>query len=119
MALIILWTLLYPLIAAFVLPLPFGIRKGLDKAILLFLNNVTSAVVLLFYVILAEILDTVLSSVPAREIVILLLPIILKTVFDGLVWHFFLIDRKLNGFLISFICAAIFMTPYYLAYFLG
>ena len=93
-----IWLISFPFIYAFLLSLPFGIRKGLDKWILFFLHNVTSIGVLapMFFIDIDY---------------IGLVGLAVKIALDGLVWQFYLKDRKLNGFLCSLICTVIYALP--------
>ena len=114
--LIALWTLIFPFLYAFALSRPFGITKGLDRAILIFLNIVTSSGAVLSFIFLAYAIDGMIYS-PAKEAVIFLPALLVKSSLDGLVWQFYL--RKINGFLASLICTIVFMIPYCLYYFFG
>lgn len=116
--LIALWTLIFPFLYAFALSRPFGITKGLDRAILIFLNIVTSSGAVLSFIFLAYAIDGMIYS-PAKEAVIFLPALLVKSPLDGLVWQFYLRDRKINGFLASLICTVVFMIPYCLYYFFG
>lgn len=46
-----------------------------------------------------------------NKLFFLIIAIIAKFVFEGLIWQFYLKDRKLNGFLCSLICNAVLATP--------
>lgn len=105
--LIIGWVLLFSVIYAFLLSNLFGIKKWLDKWILFFLHNVTWPTIFLIWYggpfsALNEPVSMILNGI---------LAILIKTVLDGLVWEFYLRDRKLNGFLTALIISVIYLGP--------
>ena len=98
------WALAFPFIYGQLLSRLFGLKKPLDHWILFCLHISVTILCCAAYMLVV--------SFSSMEIVSLLFAFILMTALEGLVWQFFLIDRKLNGFLISLICCSGFITPF-------
>ena len=111
----IVWSLAYPFLYGFLISRLFGIKKPLDQWILVCLHISAFIVSLVLYV-LAGWSITSSSTISNPQFAIAIAGVIAfftpMFVYHGLVWQFLLRDRKLNGFLISLICCAIFVIPF-------
>ena len=111
----IVWSLAYPFLYGFLISRLFGIKKPLDQWILVCLHISAFIVSLVLFVMVgytlrdSKVIDNTQLSTAIAAVIAFFTPMF---VYHGLVWQFLLRDRKLNGFLISLICCAIFVIPF-------
>ena len=110
-------TIIYLFIFAFIYGQVFGrilgLRKPIDHWILFFLHNTSTSVLTLATGY------AMFSAEKANDLFFLIIAVIIKIVFEGFIWQFYLKDRKLNGFLCSLICNAVLCTPIIVMYCVG
>ena len=111
----IVWSLAYPFLYGFLISRLFGIKKPLDQWILVCLHISAFIVSLVLFVMVgytlrdSKVIDNTQFATAIAAVIAFFTPMF---VYHGLVWQFLLRDRKLNGFLISLICCAIFVIPF-------
>lgn len=100
---VLIWLVAYPLIYGQLLSRLFGLNKKLDHWLLfvLHISTMTSGGILAY--IIHHFLET--AIIPHAFYLVYLFAL------EGLVWQFLLRDRKMNGFIISLICNAVFVLP--------
>ena len=91
----------------------FGLRKPIDHWILFFLHNTSTCVLTLATGY------AMFSAEKVHDLFFLIIAVIVKFVFEGFIWQFYLKDRKLNGFICSLICNAVLAAPLIAMYCLG
>lgn len=105
---LVLWAIAFPFIYGQGLSRLFGLQKTIDHWILFFLHSAVSSMALIIAFILDLCFYNAFISVPALTV--------FMVVSEGVIWQCFLKDRKINGFIASLICNAIFIIPYVIAF---
>ena len=109
---LIAWSIAYPFLYGLLISRLFGISKPLDQWILVCLQISSTVLSLIISIVVYGSLYDMLG---AKSSVALVVPYIAgyacMFVCHGLVWQFLLRDRKMNGFLISLLCCAIYVLP--------
>ena len=100
---VILWLLAFPFVYGLALSGLFGLTKKIDQWILIVMHISISTLALITAIIVEVNLKIPYISVPYS--------IVLMVLVEGFIWQFFLKDRKINGFLASLICNAVFFVP--------
>ena len=98
------WVLAFPFIYGLLISRLFGLKKPIDHWILFCLHMTATLLAVGVYALVITFTRTPILS--------LVFAFVLLTAVEGLVWQFFLKDRKLNGFLISHICCSVYVTPH-------
>lgn len=101
------WLIVFPFIYSQLLTRLFGLNKKIDRWIVFCLHNCGSATSIFLYILLFRLSFSSMAGVYLAFAIILAV----LTGLEGLVWQCFLLDRKMNGFLIAFICNMIFLLP--------
>ena len=101
--LLIFWLIIYPFIYGFLLSRLFGLKQKIDHWILFCLHIAVTP-----YIVL---LSSVIAAYTGYDATMYLFALVQLTAVEGLVWQFWLKDRRFNGFYISFLCNLIFVIP--------
>ena len=109
---VLVWNIAFPLIYGQLLSRLFGLHKKLDHWILFFLHISVVAFSIIFFALLVFLLSGLDLPDAARIIIPPALVPAAAVAVEGLVWQYYLKDRKMNGFLISLICNAAYIIPY-------
>ena len=110
----VIWGIGYPFIYGQLLSRLFGLEKKIDHWILFFLHVSISILELILFFPLQIFFRFHFIGIYLLAVIFFAMFVLL----EGLVWQLLLKDRKLNGFLISFICNVIFVLPYVIHLFL-
>ena len=100
---LVVWAIVFPLIYGQLLSRAFGLKKPIDHWIVFCLH--ISAGVLVYVICF-------IAYFFIQHIVwVLIIFYLLIFGIEGIIWQVFLRDRKMNGFLVSLICNAVFVIP--------
>lgn len=100
---VVAWLIAFPFVYGFGLSRLFGLTKTIDRSILFVMHISVSSLALFSTFIFDRFFKNYNITVACS--------ILLMVLAEGLVWQFFLKDRKMNGFLASLICNAVFFLP--------
>lgn len=105
---LVLWAVVFPFIYGQLLSRAFGLTKKIDHWIVFCLHVSAGTIggIICFFVNLL---------INHYGFTLLIYSGILFGV-EGLIWQLFLRDRKLNGFLVSLICNAVYLTPVFILF---